>query len=128
MPRIIKKSIVTKVIELEQAKREREALDQHIADLQEAIITQLDGQGQKSLTVELEGRNIKVTKVQGVRVIIDEISLKKRLGAKSWEHVSTRVLDKKKLEAHIAAGDVDPLVVAECTTEQPNKPYVKLTS
>ena len=37
MPRIIKKSIVTKVIELEQAKRERERLDQHIADLQEAI-------------------------------------------------------------------------------------------
>lgn len=39
-----------------------------------------------------------------------------------------RVLDKKKLEANIASGDVDPIAVAECTTETPNKPYVKLTS
>jgi hypothetical protein len=126
--KVIKKSIVTKVIELEAAKRERERLDQHIADLQSAILTQLDGMGQKSMTVELEDRNIKVTKVQGVRVTIDELSLKKRLGAKTWDQVSTRVLDKKKLEANIASGDVDPIAVAECTTETPNKPYVKLTS
>lgn len=125
--KVIKKSIVTKVLELEQAKRERERLDREIADLQEAIMTQLDGMGQKSLTVDLEDRNIKVTKVQGIRTIIDEISLKKKLGAKAWEHVSTRVLDKKKLEAHIATGEVDPLVVAECSTEQPNKPYLKLS-
>ena len=125
--KVIKKSIVTKVLELEQAKRERERLDREIADLQEAIMTQLDGMGQKSLTVDLEDRNIKVTKVQGIRTIIDEISLKKKLGAKAWEHVSTRVLDKMKLEAHIATGEVDPLVVAECSTEQPNKPYLKLS-
>ena len=125
--KIVRKSVAAKIIELEAAKHERARLDDRIADLQAAIIAQMDSQEQTTMVVDLEDRNIKVTKVQGIRTIIDEISLKKKLGAKAWEHVSTRVLDKKKLEAHIATGEVDPLVVAECSTEQPNKPYLKLS-
>ena len=125
--KVIKKSIVTKIIELEAAKHERARLDDHIADLQAAIIAQMDSQGQTTMVVDLEDRSIKATKVQGVRTIINEGALKSKLGAKRWEHVSTRVLDKKKLEAHIATGEVDPLAVAECSTEQPNKPYIKLS-
>ena len=96
--------------------------------MQSQIIDHLDSSEIKSLTVEdPDGRQIKVTKVQGIRTIIDEGSLKSKLGAKMWNKVSTQVLDKKKLEAHIATGDIDPLLVADCSTEQTNKPYVKLT-
>lgn len=126
--KITRKSISDKIVELDSVKREREALDARIATLQSQIIDHLDSSEIKSLTVEdPDGRQIKVTKVQGIRTIIDEGSLKSKLGAKMWNKVSTQVLDKKKLEAHIATGDIDPLLVADCSTEQTNKPYVKLT-
>lgn len=125
--KVIKKTIVAKIAELEQAKHEVAQLNDKIAQLQASIITQMDQMETKSVTVELEGRALKATKVQGVRIVIDEPSLKKKLGAKVWEHVTTRVLDKKKLEATIEMGEVDAMKVAECTTEVPNRPYIKLS-
>lgn len=120
-------SISSKVILLDTLKRERDDIDAQIKELQEDIIDALDQKGDKSLVVDLEDRTLKATKVQSVRTIIDENTLKKSLGEKTWMKVSTRVLDKKKLEAYIATGEVDPMIVAECSTEAPSSPYIKIT-
>lgn len=122
-----RKSTATKVAQLEALKYDRDQLDAQIKALQADIISDLDALQQKSITVDLEDRSIKATKVEPVRTVIDENSLKRTLGEKLWMKVSSRVLDKKKLEAHIASGEVDPLAVAECSTESPSAPYVKLS-
>lgn len=120
-------SISSKVILLDQLKRERDDIDAQIKDLQSDIIDALDSKGEKSLVVDLDDRAIRATKVQSVRTVIDENTLKKSLGEKVWMKVSTRILDKKKLEAYIATGEVDPMIVAECSTETPSSPYIKIT-
>lgn len=120
-------SISSKVILLDQLKRERDDIDAQIKDLQSDIIDALDNKGEKSLVVDLDDRAIRATKVQSVRTVIDENTLKKSLGEKVWMKVSTRILDKKKLEAYIATGEVDPMIVAECSTETPSSPYIKIT-
>jgi len=125
--KINQKALASKVALLEQLKQDKAEVDGQIKDLQAEIIDLLDRAEEKTFVVDLDGRQVKATKVQGVKTVIDESSLKRSLGEKLWMKVSTRVLDKKKLEAFIAAGEVDPMTVAECSTENEIAPYVKLS-
>lgn len=121
------KKITDKIALLDDLKRDRDDIDEQIKEVQAEIISELDRIQEKTIVVEVQDRKIKATKVEGIRTTIDENSLKKSLGEKLWMKVSSRVLDKKKLEAHIASGEVDPIVVAESSTEKANAPYIKLT-
>lgn len=121
------KKVTDKIALLDDLKRERDEIDEQIKEVQADIIAELDRIQEKTIVVEIDSRKVKATKVEGVRTTIDENSLKRSLGEKLWMKVSTRVLDKKKLEAHIASGEVDPIVVAEASTEKANAPYIKLT-
>ena len=121
------KKVTDKIALLDDLKRERDEIDEQIKEVQADIIAELDRIQEKTIVVEIDSRKVKATKVEGVRTTIVENSLKRSLGEKLWMKVSTRVLDKKKLEAHIASGEVDPIVVAEASTEKANAPYIKLT-
>lgn len=121
-------SLSQKVAEFDRLKAERDALDAQIKALQADLLAVLDKEGKKSIPVEVDGRTFKVTKVQSTSMVIDEGSLKRVLGEKAWMKVSTRTLDRKKLEASIAANETDPIIVAECSTEKVNAPYIKLSS
>jgi uncharacterized protein YciI len=121
------KKITDKIALLDSLKRERDDIDDQIKEVQSDIIAELDRLEEKTLVVEIDDRKVKATKVQGTRTTIDENTLKRSLGEKLWMKVSTRILDKKKLEAHIASGEVDPLVVAEASTETQTSPYIKIT-
>jgi uncharacterized protein YciI len=121
------KKITDKIALLDSLKRERDDIDDQIKEVQSDIIAELDRLEEKTLIVEIDDRKVKATKVQGTRTTIDENTLKRSLGEKLWMKVSTRILDKKKLEAHIASGEVDPLVVAESSTETQTSPYIKIT-
>jgi len=121
------KKITDKIALLDSLKRERDDIDDQIKEVQSDIIAELDRLEEKNLIVEIDDRKVKATKVQGTRTTIDENTLKRSLGEKLWMKVSTRILDKKKLEAHIASGEVDPLVVAESSTETQTSPYIKIT-
>lgn len=121
------KKVTDKIALLDQLKQEREDIDEQIKEVQADIIAELDRIQEKTIVVEIDNRKVKATKVEGIRTTIDENTLKKSLGEKLWMKVSSRVLDKKKLEAHIASGEVDPIVVAESSTEKANAPYIKLT-
>ncbi len=118
------KKTTTLVKELVALKEERDALDKQIKALQTSII---DTMGDEPLSVEEGDRVIRVTKVQGHRSVWDESALRSMLGQSGWLKVSSRVLDKKKLESKIAGGEIDPEVVAECVTEVPNAPYLKIS-
>ncbi len=123
-----RKTIANQVALLDQLKQEKTDIAEKIKEVEAWLIDQLDEAGQKTLTVDVADRHVKVTKVQGTRTVIDENTLKRSLGEKLWMKVSTRVLDKKKLEAFIASGEIDPLVVADSSTETENAAYIKITS
>jgi hypothetical protein len=124
---VTKRGLNNRIVRLQELKQERDAIDAEIKAMQQEVIDALDDLNEKSISVDIEGRQVKATKVEPVRTTIDENSLKRALGEKAWMKVSTRILDKKKLEAYIATGEVDAMVVAECTTENPSSPYIKIT-
>lgn len=105
-------------------RHQQEQLD----GVQAELIDWLDSRDQKTLSIDLpDGRNIKGTAIHGTRVIIDEPRLKKTLGAKLFNKLTKRVLDKNKLEDAMASGEVNPLDVATCSDEKHNRPYMKVT-
>jgi hypothetical protein len=68
-----------------------------------------------------------VTFVQSHTVTIDEPRLKKALGAPVFNKLTTAHLDRKKLENAVDLGDVDPVVVAQCSAEKTSNPYLRFT-
>lgn len=58
---------------------------------------------------------------------LDENGLHRSLGPDLWDMITTRIVDKKKLDAHVTTGDITPGMVAKHTLIKPRKPYVRFT-
>lgn len=112
-----------------QAKRDQaKSLNEDIKTEQAEVLDLMERLGLDSHMIKLpNGKTVKATRIQATSTVIDEPKLKKRLGLALWNKVSTRTLDKKKLEAYIASGEVKVSVVAECSTDKTNAPFVKVT-
>lgn len=86
-----------------------------------------DPKGRKSTTIERNGQKWAVTYVEGESVVLDEAKLKKRLGATLWNKITTRSLDKKKLDAFIKSGEIATSDVAACSDLIPRTPHTRIT-
>lgn len=73
------------------------------------------------------GYSYTTTKVAGSKTVLDQPSLKKKIGALWWNKLSPRVLDMKRLEAAMVQNEGLSTIVASCATEVPSTPYVKVT-
>lgn len=122
----IRNKAQARITDLKLLRAEKKELEAEIDEVQQEGIALLDKLDQKSITFELEGRTITGTKVEGSTLEFDVAKLKKRLGTSLWNRVSTRTLDKAKLESLLAAGDIDPKIVAACSDEKPKKPYIRV--
>lgn len=122
--------VTSKVSRLDELTQQAAQIDAEIKQLRAELLTDIQTLGEKTIAVPTNDRLIKVTVVESKPVlVIDEAALKSALGEKGWMKVSTRVMDRKKLEASIAANETDPQIVAECSHEVPGKaPYIKVTS
>jgi hypothetical protein len=121
--------VVAKVARLEELKHQSEQIVEEVNQIRAELLKDVTKAGVKTLPVEIGDRIVKVTVVESKSVlVIDEAALKNALGEKGWMRVSTRIMDRKKLEASIAANETDPQIVAECSVEVPGKaPYIKVT-
>lgn len=97
------------------------------AEAHDKVIVAMQEEGVKTITVEDGPDNILGTWVQGTRITIDEARLRKELGAAAFDKLCSKKLDGQLLEEAIAKGQIDATLVASCSNEAPNKPYVKLT-
>jgi len=86
-----------------------------------------DDRQRKSVTIERGGERWGVSFVAGESVVLDEAKLKKRLGATLWNRITTRVLDRNKLEAFIKSGEIATSDVAACSDLIPKTPFVKVS-
>lgn len=92
------------------------------------MMDRMDERNRKSLKVKFsDGKVHNIAKVQATSVHILWDKLKKRVGAGMWKKITIQVPDQKLLEAHMANGEIDPTVVAECSEETAAKPYIKVT-
>lgn len=116
------------LVDLKRAKAVRDEADEMVTAITEDLVAAMKKEGTTTLKCRDDKDAITGTLVEATRVLIDEDRLKKNLGARMWDRVTKKVLDKPKLEDAIARGDVDPNVVAQCSEVKANRPYVKVTT
>lgn len=140
-PKFLPKDPVKKGVRAEADREKAEALIKQIgiakstiataqaivADAEADLLPIMERLGETKHEVKDGKSLVTATVVRGARAVLDEGMLQKNLGSTLWNKVTTRVLDRKKLEAYVASNEVDPMVVARATSEVPNKPYVKIT-
>ena len=115
------------IIQLADIKQKKGVLADREKKVQEDIVELLQKAKQTSTTVEAGGKRVQAALVAGSSVVLDEDKLKNRLGAALWNKITTRALDRKKLDAFIASGEVKVTDVAACSDERPKSPYIKIT-
>jgi len=120
-------TVQSDLLQLAQMKYEIAQLNEKKAVIEDRIIASLNRKGQKTVSTKINGAEVKGTIVAPQRVVIDEQKVRNALDAKMWRKVTRLVLDKDKLEAAVAIGDVDANVVAQCSEIKDTKPYVKVT-
>lgn len=98
--------------------------EQHMAELQERLIKQMEQDQRKSYRWDADGARHTLTYVQSRTTTIDEKGLRKALGAKTFDRYTVKKLDRKAMENAIDAGDVDPVTVSRFVVLRPNKPHL----
>lgn len=109
-------------------KQKADHLKEVAKDEQQEVVGVYKQDGRQSHITDFDDETrVQGTLVETSRVVIDEERLKKALGYEKWMKVTSPQLDKEKLEDAVSKGLVDPNVVAECSENKPNSPYIRLT-
>lgn len=99
------------------------------AEAEAVLLEVLQRTGIKTVVFVDDDTGIRVqgTLTEPERSTTDPDALRKDVGARVWNKITRKVLDKDKLKTAIASGDVDPVVVAKHTTTSKTKPFIKVT-
>lgn len=115
------------LVALAQLKATEEALKKEKAVIEARLIAGMTSAGKDKVQADVDGETISGTVVRPERTTIDADGLSHDLTPKQWEKVSTRVLDKEKLEAAVVQKIVDITVVQRHSETTPTKPYVRVS-
>jgi hypothetical protein len=110
---------------LEEAKGEVRAWEAEVERLTPMVIAAMHGRKQQ--VVQDGNDELVVNAMHGSTIELDQAMLKRKLGAAAWKLITSEVLDKRKLEAAMVTEQIDPGIVAACSTEKPKKSYVTVT-
>ena len=105
-------------------RKQRGELDDQMRDISNELVVQLRRHEIKNRKTS---SGYKVTLVERANTTLNENTLRKRLGAQMWNKVTTRVLDKRKLDAFIKSGEVSSADVAMSMVESEPTHYIKVT-
>ena len=112
------------VVEYLAARADRDNAQIKLEEIQDRLMKQMEADQRKSYRWDHDGVRNTVTYVQSHVTKIDERGLRRALRAKVFDHYTKRVLDRKAMEAAMAAGVIDKKVVAPYVTYQPNVPHI----
>lgn len=115
------------IVNMRQNKDQIATLSEEVGKLEADAIALMKKMNRKSVSFQRGKRHYRGTLVAGSRMILDEARLKKRVGLAIWRKITSLRIDQAKLEAAIANGTIKSAVVADCTSEVPNKEYVRVT-
>lgn len=117
------------IIDLAELRKQKSIVEGQIVAKQDDILDAMNAHNMKNYEVtDSYGRIHKAAMQQNVSRTIDETKLKRKVGPGIWRRITTLTLDRKKVDALVADGTIDPVDLADCVTETPSKPYVKVST
>jgi len=112
------------VLEYLSARAARDQAEEEFRELESRLIKQMEADQRKSYHWAVDGRPHTLTYVRGVTTKIDEVGLRKALGARNFDRYTRRVLDRQAMEKAMSAGEVDTVTVSRFVTNIPKKAYL----
>lgn len=112
---VVLRELAEKLANARATRKEWESLEKSYSH---DLVSEFKRADRKSISVSDGTHTIRATYTPTSRITIDEDKLKKALGAKAWNKVTDRSLNKSKLEEAIASGEIDANVVAQCSEEK----------
>lgn len=117
------------IIDLANLRKQKGMVEDKIAEKQQDILDTMTAHGVKTYEViDSTGLQHKAAMQQNVSRSIDETKLKRKVGPGIWRRITTLALDRKKVDALVADGTIDPVDLADCVTETPSKQFVKVST
>lgn len=110
-----------------EVQRRRDLINTELKDLQDQLCSAMEHDHIKTFDVDHGDRLLKATYVSSTRTQVDEVSLKKALGAREFNKLTVRKVDNKKIEKAILNGEVDATVISQNTAIVKTSPYVRIT-
>lgn len=108
---------------LKDLKNQQASVVKAVFEQESLVVDLMDMMGQKSFS----RNNMRATVVKSETAVVNEVGLAKALGAKTWNKITKKVLDKSKLEKALADGEIDVNVVSQHTEMRPRKPFVRIS-
>jgi hypothetical protein len=109
------------------ARAERDRAQSYLDSIQARLVKQMQADQRKTYKWSDGGVNRNLTYVQQYTTIVDEPGLRRALRAKVFDRYTKRVLDRKRMEAAMDAGEIDPMTVSRFVTQRPKTPYLSYT-
>jgi hypothetical protein len=111
------------VLNVARAKEYLARAEKELAKAQEDLTARLSSLGWK--THEYGGYRATLVKNESYKV--NEMGLKRAVGARVYNKVTKSVLDKKKLEQAVTEGLIDPVIVAQNSELSESKAYIRIS-
>jgi hypothetical protein len=112
------------VTEYLSARTARDQAEERFRDLETRLIKQMEADQRKNYHWAVDGQPHTLTYVQGSTTYVDEVGLRKAMGARNFDQYTRKVLDRRAMEKAMTAGEVDPVTVSRFVTQRPKKPYL----
>ena len=125
--KIVQTTTDAEVDEYLEAKRIATEANRRLELATQALTEKMEREQRKTYTVRDGGKYRKVTYVQNTTTVVNEDGLKKEIGARAFNKLTTAKLDRKKLETALTDGTIDPFTVGKHTEEKPSKAFIRYT-
>ena len=112
------------VAEYLAARTARDQAEERFRDLETRLIKQMEADQRKSYHWSADGQPQSLTYVRGSTTRIDEIGLRKAMGARNFDRYTRKTLDRRAMEKAMGAGEVDTVTVSKFVTVIPKKAYL----
>jgi predicted amidohydrolase len=106
-----------------RAKDKAEVAAQELKDSQRELMALLAVENVKTHVYD----GYQATVVRNTGYTFNEAGLRKAVGARVYNKLTTAKLDSKKLEKAVEDGVIDPVLVAQYATEKKTDPFLRLT-
>lgn len=103
---------------------ERDSAAKQMEAVRDQILAEMEAGGVDSTTAG----TYSVVVARPTSAVLDEPGLSAELGTKMWDRVTTRSLDRNKLDAYIKSGEIDPETVAQYTEIIERNPSLRVTA
>ena len=118
---------MNKIEQWQQASAELAFAKNKFDEINLEIASEMLGRKVKSEYTSVNGVDYKVTVVQSETAKVDEKTLFDAIGKRAFDKIADLKLNKRKLEAAIQNGRIDPELVARNTVISKSSPYIRVT-